>query len=282
MTYREVLRCGRERLRQAEIEEAELDAWYLLEAVTGISRARFFLEQGKEVPEEKRAQYEEKLALRAVRVPLQHILGTAVFMGLSFEVNEKVLIPRQDTETLVELALAELKARGGSSRVLDMCTGSGCIAVSLACLGKNVGDLTVTAVDLSAEALAVAARNAEENQAQVRLVRSDLFAALEGECFDLIVSNPPYIPTGVIPGLMPEVRDHDPRMALDGGADGLTFYRRLAVEGRKYLAASGCVMYEIGHDQGAAVSRILAEAGYHQIAVHKDLSGFDRVVSARR
>lgn len=282
MTYRELLRRGSVRLEEAGIEEASLDAWYLLEEVSGLSRARYYLEQNREAPEEIAAQYKDKLEMRSGRIPLQHILGTAEFMGLTFFVNEHVLIPRQDTETLVELALTEVKNRGGCVRVLDMCTGSGCIAISLAVLGQKYcpEGLHVTAADLSRDALSVAVKNAEQHQVQIQFFQSDLFSAMAGERFDVIVSNPPYIPTGVISGLMPEVREHDPRMALDGGTDGLDFYRRLAKEGRKHLRASGYVMFEIGHDQAGDVSRILAENGYHEIQVHRDLTGLDRVVCA--
>ena len=279
MTYREWMALGTERLQAAGIEEAPLDAWYLLERASGISRSRYYLVQKDPFPEEAAEKFQKLLAERARRVPLQQILGDTEFMGLTFLVNEHVLTPRQDTELLVELALKNLQRRTSPARVLDMCTGSGCIAVSLACLGKPA---SVTAADLSEEALQVAKQNAEKNQAAVHFIKSDLFQALVGETYDVIVSNPPYIPSDVIPGLMPEVRDHEPHMALDGGADGLEFYRILAQEGRAYLAEGGSVFYEIGYDQGEAVSRILEACGYHEIALHKDLNGLDRVVSAEK
>lgn len=279
MTYREWMTLGTERLQAAGIEEASLDAWYLLERASGISRSRYYLVQKDPFPEEAAEKFQKLLAERERRVPLQQILGDTEFMGLTFLVNEHVLTPRQDTELLVELALKNLQCRTSPARVLDMCTGSGCIAVSLACLGKPA---SVTAVDLSEEALQVAKQNAEKNQAAVHFIKSDLFQELVGETYDVIISNPPYIPSNVIPRLMPEVRDHEPHMALDGGADGLDFYRILAQVGRPYLAEGGSVFYEIGYDQGESVSRILEVCGYHEIAVHKDLNGLDRVVSAEK
>lgn len=252
------------------------------------------------------ARYREMIARRAARIPLQQILGQQEFMGLAFQVNEHVLIPRQDTETLVELVLAEQK--DASKKVLDLCTGSGCIAISLAVKG---GYTDVTAADLSAEALAVAERNAEtllpemrrDAQAQLpemernaprepaasaprrhfRLYRGDLFSALpKGSRYDIIVSNPPYIPSSVIGTLQPEVRDHEPRMALDGAEDGLAFYRRIAAQSPEWLNPGGAVYLEIGFDQAAAVSALLAEAGFIGIEVFKDLPGLDRVVRAFR
>lgn len=279
MTYREWMTLGMERLQAAGIEEASLDAWYLLERASGISRSRYYLVQKDPFPEEAAEKFQKLLAERERRVPLQQILGDTEFMGLTFLVNEHVLTPRQDTELLVELALKNLQCRTSPARVLDMCTGSGCIAVSLACLGKPA---SVTATDLSEEALQVAKQNAEKNQAAVHFIKSDLFQELVGETYDVIISNPPYIPSNVIPRLMPEVRDHEPHMALDGGADGLDFYRILAQVGRPYLAEGGSVFYEIGYDQGESVSRILEVCGYHEIAVHKDLNGLDRVVSAEK
>ena len=280
MTYRELLRQGTEQLSAADIEEASLDAWYLLERASGMNRARYFLEQTSEVSASVEETFLAWIRERALRIPLQHILGDTEFMGLTFKVNRHVLIPRQDTEVLVEKALESAKrAQKKELRILDMCTGSGCIAISLACLGDFA---SVTAADISEEALAVARENAAENQAQVQFVHSDLFHALEGERYDMIVSNPPYIPSRVIEGLSPEVRDHDPMLALDGGADGLIFYRRLAAEGKKMLASGGQMLFEIGCEQAADVSEILSMEGYTDIEVIKDLTGKDRVVCCRK
>ncbi len=208
---------------------------------------------------------------------MQHILGSQDFMGLTFRVNEHVLIPRQDTETLVELVLEEHKDR--NKKVLDLCTGSGCIAVSLSVLG---GFEDVTATDLSFEALKVAKENAERLLDQgraIRFLQGDLFDCLETR-FDIITANPPYIATGVIRNLAPEVRDHEPRMALDGDEDGLCFYRRIAAKAGEWLEPGGCIYLEIGYDQGLAVSRLLEETGFENIRIVKDTPGLDRVVYA--
>ena len=201
-------------------------------------------------------------------------------MGFEFYVNEHVLIPRQDTETLVELVLQEQK--GKDAALLDVCTGSGCIAISLALMG---GFRDVTALDVSREALMVAARNAQrllkEHEGDFNLIESDMFERLEPDRrYDIIVSNPPYIPSHDIEGLEPEVRDYEPRMALDGRADGLEFYRILAQGCRKHLAPGGCVYMEIGFDQGLPVRQMFEAHGYVQVEVMKDMAGLDRVVRA--
>ena len=348
--WADVLNYGKKILKNAGIVEADLDAWYLFEQSFGISRAQYFLcareniagstaqkiavqEQHGDLLEsgnalecaelwlkEKLSAYENALKKRAARIPLQQIIGQQEFMGLSFFVNEHVLIPRQDTETLVELVLQEQKDKDIS--ILDMCTGSGCIAVSLKKLG---GYAHVEGADISEESLKVAKRNSEEilenndvnndavnsrteqiqnctnltnNQnkqdnseehmvSEVRTVpqtgvifrRSDMFSAFpETERFNVIVSNPPYIPSAVIEELEPEVRDHEPRGALDGTADGLYFYRILAEECAKHLTPGGHVYFEIGYDQGAAVKELLDIHGFKDTRVIQDLAGKDRVV----
>lgn len=348
--WADVLNYGKKILKNAGIVEADLDAWYLFEQIFGISRAQYFLcareniagstaqkiavqeqhgdllESGNALEcaelwlEEKLSAYENALKKRAARIPLQQVIGQQEFMGLSFFVNEHVLIPRQDTETLVELVLQEQKDKDIS--ILDMCTGSGCIAVSLKKLG---GYACVEGADISEEALKVAKRNSEEilensdvnndavssrteqiqnctnltnNQnkqdnseermvSEVRTVpqtgvifrRSDMFSAFpETERFNVIVSNPPYIPSAVIEELEPEVRDHEPRGALDGTADGLYFYRILAEECAKHLTPGGHVYFEIGYDQGMAVKELLDIHGFKDTRVIQDLAGKDRVV----
>ena len=344
--WADVLNYGKKILKNAGIAEADLDAWYLFGQIFGISRAQYFLcareniagstaqkmaaqeQTGNSLEsknaldcaelwlKEKLSAYENTLEKRASRIPLQQILGQQEFMGLTFFVNEHVLIPRQDTETLVELVLNEQKDKNVS--ILDMCTGSGCIAVSLKKLG---GYACVEGADISEEALKVAKRNSEEilensdavssrteqiqnctnltnNQnkqdnseermvSEVRTVpqtgvtfrRSDMFSAFpETERFNVIVSNPPYIPSAVIEELEPEVRDHEPRGALDGTADGLYFYRILAEECAKHLTPGGHVYFEIGYDQGAAVKELLDIHGFKDTRVIQDLTGKDRVV----
>lgn len=351
--WADVLNYGKQVLKDAGIAEADLDSWYLFEQIFGISRAQYFMcardritdraAQGKSVPEhsadrvkcgnsseenpdplkQKLDAYDAALKKRASHIPLQQIIGQQEFMGLSFFVNEHVLIPRQDTETLVELVLNEQKDRNCS--ILDMCTGSGCIAISLKKLG---GYRHVEGADISEEALKVARKNAEDilgmdrdtelvsvkncadtpeqnwqnlsnNQNKhdnfankpseasgmssssetINFRRTDMFRAFQpSEKFDVIVSNPPYIPSAVIEELEPEVRDHEPRGALDGTADGLYFYRILAEECGKHLTPGGHVYFEIGYDQGAAVKELLDAHGFQDTKVIKDLPGKDRVV----
>ena len=311
--WADVLNYGKKILKNAGIVEADLDAWYLFEQIFGISRAQYFMcareniagstaqkmaaqeQTGNSLEsknaldcvelwlKEKLSAYENTLEKRASRIPLQQILGQQEFMGLTFFVNEHVLIPRQDTETLVELVLNEQKDKNIS--ILDMCTGSGCIAVSLKKLG---GYACVEGADISEEALKVAKRNSEEilensdvNSSRTGVIfrRSDMFSAFpETERFNVIVSNPPYIPSAVIEELEPEVRDHEPRGALDGTADGLYFYRILAEECAKHLTPGGHVYFEIGYDQGAAVKELLDIHGFKDTRVIQDLTGKDRVV----
>ena len=348
--WADILNYGKQTLKDAGIAEADLDAWYLFEKSFGISRAQYFLcareniagstaqkiavqEQHGDLLEsgnalecaelwlkEKMSAYENALKKRAARIPLQQIIGQQEFMGLTFFVNEHVLIPRQDTETLVEFVLHEQKDKDIS--ILDMCTGSGCIAVSLKKLG---GYAHVEGADISEDALKVAKRNSEEilenndanndavssrteqiqnctnltnnqnkqnnseerkasetrkvSQAGVTFRHSDMFSAFpETDQFDVIVSNPPYIPSAVIEKLEPEVRDHEPRGALDGTADGLYFYRILAEECAKHLTPGGHVYFEIGYDQGAAVKKLLDNHGFKDTRVIQDLAGKDRVV----
>lgn len=278
MIYRE----GKEQLEAAGVPDADLDAWYLLEFVTGISKARYYGNPEAGIDEREALKYRDVIRQRAERIPLQHITGEQEFMGFSFQVDEHVLIPRQDTETLVEEALGVLKPK---MKILDLCTGSGCILLSLLKLGEKQGiaGLKGTGADISREALKVAEENGrrlEIPEDRVAWVRGDLFENLEGP-FDLLVSNPPYIPSGELSGLQEEVRLHDPALALDGHEDGLYFYRRIAAEAGKYLRDGAYLMLEIGWDQGEAVSTLLEVAGYREVKVKKDLSGNDRVVRGR-
>lgn len=283
MTYREAINLGEKVLNMADVADAKIDAWLLLEMVCKIDRSFYYLHMEDEVAEEQLSEYEIALRKRAEHVPLQYIVGEAEFMGLKFKVNSNVLIPRQDTETLVEQVLHEQK--DPDIRLLDLCTGSGCIAISLAVMG---GYRDVTAADLSEAALKVAAENADHLLQERRkegcrftLRRGDLFKALKpGERFDVLTSNPPYIPTEVVRGLEPEVKDHEPWMALDGTEDGLAFYRRIAHESKAWLNPGACIYLEIGYDQGETVSRLLEAAGFCNIQVIKDLPGLDRVVRA--
>ena len=281
-TWAQVLATGQKQLQDAGIAEYNLDAWYLFEHAFGISRMQYFMCSAKEADstEDALREFHEGIARRAKREPLQHILGTQEFMGLEFYVNRHTLIPRQDTETLVELVLAEHKEK--EIKLLDMCTGSGCIAISLAVHG---GYAHVEAADISTEALKVAEKNAEKlvSGCSIRFRHSDLFSAFDASTdkFDIIVSNPPYIPSDVIEELEPEVRDFEPRGALDGTADGLFFYEKLAEECGRFLKENGSVYFEIGHDQGEAVENLLRTHGFKDTKTIKDLAGNDRVVCGR-
>ncbi len=275
MTCREAVEAGSRTLTEAGVPEAEWDAICLWEKASGMDRARYLTHREEPARADWLQAFQSLICRRARRIPLQHLTGEVWFMGLPFIVNEAVLIPRPETELLAELVLRETAGQQ-NLRLLDICTGSGCLAVSLAALGRFE---KVAAADLSPEALAVARENAARNGCQVDFFQSDLFAGLPPEPYQVLVSNPPYIPTGQLAELMPEVRDHDPRMALDGGADGLTFYRRLAGESRDFLAPGARIYWEIGWDQGEAVRRILAEAGFQNLRVLPDLAGKDRMVT---
>lgn len=279
LTLKEAYEEGRRVLRTAGIGEADLDAWYLLEHVSGIGRSMYYARPEMKFDEDQAAVYLEYINRRAQRIPLQHITGTQEFMGLTFRVNEHVLIPRQDTETLVECGLEILQS---GMRVLDLCTGSGCIIISLLKMGSKSGKLLdadqSAGVDISEEALEVARENARIHQAsELRMIRSDLFAEVEG-VFDLIISNPPYIRTAVIEGLQEEVKCHDPYIALDGKEDGLYFYRKIIKESVYHLADGGWLLFETGYDQKEEVSRLMDDAGFTRVCSRKDLSGLDRVV----
>lgn len=274
-SYREILQEARQRLQEAGIEEAVPDAWYLFEEAFGMSRADYLMRQ-QERPAEMPPQWQDWIRQRCERTPLQYILGYTEFMGLRFCVGPGVLIPRQDTETLVETVLRRESEGVGPTELLDLCTGSGCIGLSLATLRRN---FHVTLADASGDALSFARKNRDNLCPDVAVYEGDLFAAVPaGRRFDVLVSNPPYIASAVVGELQPEVRDHEPRMALDGSGDGLLFYRRIAGEGKAYMKPGARIYLEIGYDQGETVPEILRQAGYGDVAVYRDLAGLDRVV----
>lgn len=274
MTYRECYDKGNEMLEAVEVPEAALDARLLLEFVCGTDRNALLVHGEQEVTKEEQERYAGLIQKRAKRIPLQQLTGEQEFMGLKFAVDEHVLVPRQDTEILVEEVLRQLH---DGMRILDMCTGSGCIIISLL---HYSNDCEGVGTDISQEALDVAEKNAGrilEEGASLDLRFSDVFQNVVGK-FDVIVSNPPYIKSGDIAGLMPEVREHEPLQALDGGADGLDFYRRIVEEGRRYLVSGGMLYFEIGCEQAAEVMKMMDEAGYSDIQVVQDYAGLDRVV----
>lgn len=274
-SYRKVCLVGAERLRVAQVPDAELDARLLMEHVTGWDSAGWLMNREAVMPEAMREYYEQLVERRRTREPLQYITGEQEFMGLPFRVTPKVLIPRQDTELLVEQALPLCPGK----RVLDLCTGSGCVLISLAHyapISRAVG------ADISPEALEVASYNGEKHGVRAEWVQSDLLASVEGT-FDVIVANPPYISAEEMQTLMPEVGAHEPELALFGGEDGLELYRRLIPDAKKRLAdgAEGTgsfLLVEIGCGQGEAVSRLFRESGFREVSVQRDYAGHDRVV----
>lgn len=274
MNYTEAFLLGMQKLKEAQLEEAQLDARLLLEEICGTDHNTLLCHGDREVSEKEEEQYRKAIEQRAQHVPLQHILGYQDFMGLRFHVNEHVLIPRQDTEILVEEAMRYLH---DGMRILDLCTGSGCILLSLL---HYSNDCEGVGVDISQEALQVAAQNAELLGIKADFLNSDLYEKVTGK-FDLLVSNPPYIERAVIPTLMEEVREYDPYIALDGGEDGLDFYRRIIGGAQDYLKRGGQILMEIGSGQAQAVSELLREAGFKEIDVCRDFAGLDRVVSGR-
>lgn len=274
MTYREAVEFGTKCLTDAGVPDAALDAWYLLQMVCKIERSYYYVHEEEDITQDAQKEYEIAVQKRAEHIPLQYIIGEQEFMGLRFKVNSNVLIPRQDTETLVEQVLKIVKP---GMKVLDLCTGSGCVLISVL---KNAPELTGMGSDISKTALLVAKENAKLHEVDAEWVRSDLFDNIT-ETFDVIMANPPYIPTGEILSLMPEVRDFEPENALDGGADGLDFYRKIAGQVKDYLNPGGYVYMEIGYDQGEAVSELMRNAGFTEVEVIKDLARNDRVVKGK-
>lgn len=274
MTYREAVEFGTKCLTDAGVPDAALDAWYLLQMVCKIERSYYYVHGEEDITQDAQKEYVIAVQKRAEHIPLQYIIGEQEFMGLRFKVNSNVLIPRQDTETLVEQVLKIVKP---GMKVLDLCTGSGCVLISVL---KNAPELTGMGSDISKTALLVAKENAKLHEVDAEWVRSDLFDNIT-ETFDVIMANPPYIPTGEILSLMPEVRDFEPENALDGGADGLDFYRKIAGQVKDYLNPGGYVYMEIGYDQGEAVSELMRNAGFTEVEVIKDLARNDRVVKGK-
>ena len=274
MTYKQAEQKGEQLLETAGIMDAKIDAWLLLEMVAKIDRSFYFTHINEEVDPEVLTEYERVVEKRAEHVPLQYITGEQEFMGMTFKVNSNVLIPRQDTETLVEEALKVIEPQ---MEVLDLCTGSGCILLSIL---KNAPTVKGTGSDISKQALLLAKENARLHDLEAEWVRGNLFDNVNGQ-YDVIVSNPPYISQTEIPTLMPEVAQFEPMEALDGGPDGLDFYRKITQEAPQYLKENGYLFFEIGYDQGAAVQQLMTTAGFSDVTVIKDLAGNDRVVKGQ-
>lgn len=272
MTYREAMSNGEKILKQAGIADAKNDAWLLLAMVCRIDHTYYYVHMDEQIGAEHMREYESVIKKRAERIPLQYITGEQEFMGLTFYVNTNVLIPRQDTETLVEAALKRVRP---GMKLMDMCTGSGCILISIM---KNAHGMEGYGYDVSKLALGVAKENARRNDVPAVFEHSNLFESVPERDFDMIVCNPPYIPTGDIAHLMPEVADFEPTVALDGHEDGLFFYRAVTDGCREYLKPGGMLLFEIGYDQGRAVAGLLRRAGFADVQVQKDLARNDRVV----
>ena len=265
-------------LKQADISDYDTDSILLAEHVLGVNRTGLYIHPNMEIDEKQAVKYMELVKSRAVHIPLQHLTGIQEFMGMDFIVNENVLIPRQDTEILVEEVIKYINNIKGKVCVLDMCTGSGCIAVSIDKLCENA---IVQAADISDKALVTAKKNNIKNNSSVNFIQSDMFENIGGK-FDVIVSNPPYIETDEVNRLMPEVKDHEPAIALDGAENGLKFYNIICSNLNTYLSEGGAVFFEIGCNQGKTVPEMLKRNGFEDIKVIKDLAGNDRVVAAKR
>ena len=272
MTYREAVAHGEKVLELSHIADAKTDAWLLLEMGCKIDRKFYYMHMEDDLPDDLLKEYELAVKKRAEHIPLQYIVGETEFMGLKFKVNSNVLIPRQDTEILVEEAMRYLS---DGMRILDICTGSGCILLSLL---KYSNECDGMGVDISEDALAVAGENAGRLGIQADFRQSDLLEKVEGR-FDMIVSNPPYIETAVIETLMPEVREHEPMIALDGKADGLYFYRKIIEQCPTYMTRGARLFFEIGYNQGDAVKELMIQRGFTEVEVIQDYAKLDRVVT---
>lgn len=277
MTVREILQYGKHALEDSRNEYAKYESRVLLEEVLGIKYMQMLVNPDASVSSEAENRYKEMLEKRRQHYPLQYILGYAHFMDYTFIVNEHVLIPRNDTEVLVETVDQLLNSKAFESRsvsLLDLCCGSGCIGISLKLYHDNVN---LALCDISKDALEVASWNLKKYQLDAALLESDLFTNVK-EQYSIIVCNPPYIERDVIPTLMPEVKDYEPMQALDGGVSGLDFYQAILADVHQYLNRDGYLFFEIGYNQGQAVSGLMKNAGFCDVCVKKDYAGLDRIV----
>jgi release factor glutamine methyltransferase len=273
MTVGDKLREIRLRLKEAELDSWSLDAQLIVARAMGFTKLQLVTRDTQEVSESEADSIEAMLLRRLKHEPMQYILGECEFMGLMFEVSSATLIPRADTENLVERAIAEIRQRGYSS-LLDLCTGTGAIAVSIAAMTG----IKAVASDISEGALRVAERNAGRNNTDVSFIQSDLFDNIKGK-FDIITSNPPYIESSVIPTLDSQVKDYEPLTALDGGESGLDFYVKIIDNSQEFLNKGGMLIFEIGYNQGEEVAKLMQNAHFQNVTVSRDLAGLDRVVS---
>lgn len=277
MNVKEALLLAKKRLKQCEIESYALDAKLILKKVTTLSEVELYTKDNVVLTQEQQKLFFYDLEQREQKKPMAYITGICEFMGLPFEVQEGVLIPRADTETLVETVLNYHK-RGHFTKIIDICTGTGCIAISLA----KYGNLTLCGTDISNIALETAQKNAQKNHVFIEWLQSDLLESVPEQHFDAIVSNPPYIATKEIPTLIKSVKDFEPHLALDGGENGLYFYQKIVAQGKKYLKQGGWIFFEIGYQQATAVCNILKQNGFVNLMVYQDLAGLDRVIAAQK
>jgi len=281
-TIAKVLRFAADDFQKRKHPSPRLDAELLLGAILGLDRVQLLVQSTRPLTADELARYRESIRRRRGGEPVAYILGRREFYGRTFAVDARVLVPRPETELLLEVALRRTTHRHLSGRALDLCTGSGCVAISFALERRT---WQVTATDVSEGALELARKNAEALGAVWGLDfrAGDLFGALpKASRFELIVSNPPYIPSAEIPTLMADVRDFEPELALDGGADGLVFYRRLADHAHEHLVSGGVLAVEVGAGQAPDVAQLFSRADMVDVEIDKDYSGHERVVSARR
>lgn len=275
-TLAKLINDGKEKLKNANISDYNTDVFILAEYILGVDKMKYYMEPNKTFDDEIGMKFTEAVEKRCKHIPVQHITGIQQFFQMDFKVNENVLVPRMETEFLVEMCVNYINEQERDVKVLDMCTGSGCIAVSIK---KNCERAEVTGADISDKALEIAKENAENNQCKVSFVKTNMFENINDK-YDVIISNPPYIPTKDIEELENDVKLHDPRLALDGMEDGLYFYRILAQNATNYMVDGGRMFLEIGYDQGQTVPDILKENGFKDIKVIKDLADLDRMVIA--
>ncbi|MBQ6401712.1 MAG: peptide chain release factor N(5)-glutamine methyltransferase [Firmicutes bacterium] len=292
MKTRILIREGQYQLNKAGCMDPKTDAEELYSFLTGRDRVQIFLEAEEEVEPETERRYMKLIERRAQRIPLQHITGEQEFMGFRFAVTPDVLIPRQDTETLVQEGAKAIQSTQKEKRsflerlkgrkdweILDLCCGSGIVGISVA---RICGNVELTASDISEAAVALTKRNARDNRVEAEVLQGDLFAPHQGKRFDMILCNPPYVKTNMIGMLQDEIKDHEPREALDGGRDGLDFYRRIVAKAPSHLKEDGFLLMEMGYDQGEALRKLLKESGrFREIEIVRDLPGKERVIRCR-
>jgi release factor glutamine methyltransferase len=280
-TIARVLAWATDDFRKRDNPSPRLDAELLLASAIGIDRVRLVIESARRLNDAELGLYRSLIQRRRAGEPVAYILGSREFYGISFSIDRRALVPRPDTETLVEVALDRTRARSMYGRALDLCTGSGCVAIALA---RSRPTWRITASDISPEAASLAWENTRRNGAafSLRVVTGDLYQPLAGERFELVTANPPYIPSAELASLAPDVRDFEPRLALDGGPDGLDVVRAVVAGAARHLEPNGVLAVEVGHDQAARVRELFEQAGFCEVASRRDYGGHERVVSGSR